>query len=80
MISIGLGISLIAGGHFITSGVLTIGDFTAFLLALTAAYKPAKSITELNGGIQHGLLAAEILFDYLDSKPDIKDAPRAQQN
>lgn len=79
MISIGLGISLIAGGHFITSGVLTIGDFTAFLLALTAAYKPAKSITELNGGIQHGLLAAEILFDYLDSKPDIKDAPGAAE-
>jgi subfamily B ATP-binding cassette protein MsbA len=77
MISVGLCISLIAGGHFITSGVLTIGDFTAFLLALTAAYKPAKSITGLNGGIQHGLLAAEVLFDYLDSKPDIKDAPDA---
>lgn len=79
MISIGLCISLIAGGHFITSGVLTIGDFTAFLLALTAAYKPAKSITGLNGGIQHGLLAAEVLFDYLDSKPEIKDAPDAAQ-
>jgi len=77
MISIGLCISLIAGGHFITSGVLTIGDFTAFLLALTAAYKPAKSITGLNGGIQHGLLAAEVLFEYLDSEPEIQDAPGA---
>ena len=58
---------------------MTIGDFTAFLLALTAAYKPAKSITGLNGGIQHGLPAAEVLFDYLDSKPEIKDAPDATQ-
>ena len=77
MISVGLCISLIAGGHFITSGILSIGDFTAFLLALTAAYKPAKSITGLNGGIQHGLLAAEVLFDYLDSKPEISDASNA---
>ena len=74
MISIGLALSLLVGGHFITSGVISIGDFTAFLLALTAAYKPAKSITGLNGGIQHGLLAAEVLFDYLDSKSGITDA------
>lgn len=77
MISVGLALSLIAGGHFITSGVISIGDFTAFLLALTAAYKPAKSITGLNGGIQHGLLAAEILFDYLDSQPSIVDTKGA---
>ena len=77
MISIGLCISLIAGGHFIANDILTVGDFTAFLLALTAAYKPAKSITGLNNSVQHGLLAADVLFEYLDSEPDIKDAPNA---
>ena len=79
MISIGLCIAMIMGGHFIASGAITTGDFTAFLLALTAAYKPAKSITSTGDTLQHGLLAAEILFNFLDSKPDIIDAPNARE-
>lgn len=78
MISIGLCIALIMGGHFIASGAITTGDFTAFLLALTAAYKPAKSITGTGDTMQHGLLAAEVLFQFLDSKPDIVDAQNAK--
>ncbi|MCM1295100.1 MAG: ABC transporter ATP-binding protein/permease [Muribaculaceae bacterium] len=77
MISIGLCLSLIIGGHFIVSGAISTGDFTAFLLALTAAYKPAKSISKTGDTVQHGLLAAEILFNFLDSKPDIQDMPDA---
>lgn len=77
MISIGLCLSLIIGGHFIVSGAISTGDFTAFLLALTAAYKPAKSISKTGDTVQHGLLAAEILFNFLDSKPDIQDTPNA---
>jgi len=78
MISIGLCIAMIMGGHFITSGAITTGDFTAFLLALTAAYGPAKSITGTGESMQHGILAAEILFEFLDSKPDIRDARDAK--
>ena len=78
MISIGLCMALIVGGHFIISGTISTGDFTAFLLALTAAYKPAKSVTGTGNSVQHGLLAAEVLFDFLDSEPDIKDAPNAK--
>lgn len=79
MISIGLCIAMIMGGHFISSGAITTGDFTAFLLALTAAYKPAKSITSTGDSLQHGLLAAEILFAFLDSRPDVVDAPDARE-
>ncbi len=77
MISIGLAMALLVGGHFIVSGVISTGDFTAFLLALTAAYKPAKNITGTGNTVQHGLLAAEILFDFLDSQPDVKNLPGA---
>ena len=79
MISIGLCMALIIGGHFIVTGAITTGDFTAFLLALTAAYKPAKAITGTGNTVQHGLLAAEVLFNFLDSKPDIMDAPGATE-
>lgn len=78
MISIGLCIAMIMGGHFITSGAITTGDFTAFLLALTAAYKPAKNITGTGESMQHGVLAAEVLFEFLDSKPDITDSKGAK--
>lgn len=74
VISIGLCLAMILGGHFIVSGAISTGDFTAFLLALTAAYKPAKSITGVGDTVQHGLLAAEILFNFLDTKPTIRDA------
>ncbi len=73
MISFGLCIALILGGKFIASGVISIGDFTAFLLALTAAYKPAKKITGVNGSLQYGLLGAEVLFNFLDNPPTIRD-------
>lgn len=78
MISIGLCLALVIGGHFIVTGAISTGDFTAFLLALTAAYKPAKSITGTGNTVQHGLLAAEVLFDFLDSKPVIQDTPDAR--
>lgn len=77
MISIGLCLALIIGGHFIISGAISTGDFTAFLLALTAAYKPAKNITGTGNTVQHGLLAAEVLFNFLDSKPEIEDSKDA---
>ena len=77
LISVGLCIALILGGHFIASGAITTGDFAAFLLALSTAYKPAKHITGTGTTIQHGLLAAEILFKFLDSKSEIQDKPNA---
>ncbi|MCQ2599387.1 MAG: ABC transporter ATP-binding protein/permease [Alphaproteobacteria bacterium] len=78
-ISVGLCLALIMGGHFIVTGQITTGDFTGFLLALTAAYKPAKRISSTGNTIQHGLLAAEILFDFLDSTPDIQNAKNAKE-
>ena len=77
VISIGLGLSLVAAGHFISSGEISVGDFTAFILALTAAYKPAKSATGINSSLQQGLISAEALFNFLDSRPKIVDAKDA---
>lgn len=77
MISVGLFMALMVGGYFISSGAISTGDFTAFLLALTAAYQPAKSLTNVNGGVQMGLIAAEGLFDFLDKQSEIRDAADA---
>jgi subfamily B ATP-binding cassette protein MsbA len=78
MISIGLGLALIVGGYFITTGQITMGGFVAFILALTAAYQPAKRLTGVSGGIQNGLIGAEQLFEFLDTRSEIKDAADAK--
>ncbi len=77
MISIGLCLALIIGGFLIIHDMMSTGDFTVFLLSLTAIYKPAKTMTNLGGGIQGGLIAAENLFAFLDRPPELIDAPEA---
>lgn len=74
MISIGLCFGLLLGGQLISTNTITVGDLAAFLLALMAAYKPAKSITNFNSGIQEGLIAAEGLFRFLDSKHELQES------
>ena len=74
VISIGIALALITGGWLIINGHMTAGDFLVFLLALTAIYKPAKVMTNVGGGIQTGLIAAENLFNFLDKKSEIIDA------
>ncbi len=78
MISIGLCLALIMGGYFIVEGNLSTGGFTAFLLALTSAYKPAKNLTGVGNTLQQGLISAEILFKFLDSSPEIKEKKDAK--
>lgn len=77
IISLGLCAALIIGGHFIVTGTISTGDFTAFMLAMSAAYKPAKSLTSISGGIQNGIIAAEGLFEFIDKKSGIIDTPQA---
>jgi len=79
ILAAGMGISLIIGGRFIMGGSISVGDFVAFLLALFAAYQPAKAMTGIGGSIQHGLISAEILFAFLDSQPTIRDADNAAE-
>ena len=78
MISIGLCLAMIVGGLLISNDMMTLGNFVGFLLALSAAYRPVKSVTGTGDTIQHGLLAAEVLFNFLDSKPSIQDAQNAK--
>ena len=76
-ISIGLCMSLLMAGHFIATGAISIGDFTAFLLALTTVYKPAKNINGIGDGIQHAMISAETLYKFLDTEPTIRDSKNA---
>jgi ABC-type multidrug transport system fused ATPase/permease subunit len=77
IISVGLCSSLVYGGYLIEQDAMSVGGFLAFLVALTAIYKPAKSITSIGSSMQTGLIAAEAIFEFLDTESKLVDAPDA---
>ena len=63
------------GGYEVISGNTSPGTFIAFIGAFVAAYRPLKSLADLNNNLQEGLAAAKRLFEVLDVQPEIIDAP-----
>lgn len=78
LVGIGMAISLLSGGYFISKGYMTSGEFVAFMVALTAAYKPVKSLLSINNQLQKGLIGAERVYQFLDTEREIKDSENAQ--
>lgn len=65
------------GGHQVISGETTPGAFFSFFAAMMMAYRPLKSVSGMNTGVQMGLAAATRLYTLLDEKPTIIDKPNA---
>jgi len=77
-VGIGMAVALFTGGYFISKDYMSAGDFVAFMVALTAAYKPLKSLLGMNNQLQSGLIGAERVYEFLDTKPKIVDYPNAK--
>ncbi len=75
----GFGIAAVIwyGGHQVISGETTPGAFFSFFAAMMMAYRPLKSISGMNSGVQMGFAAATRLYMLLDEKPTIVDKPNA---
>ncbi|MEK6734134.1 MAG: ABC transporter ATP-binding protein [Pseudomonadota bacterium] len=65
-------------GNEVISGSTSPGSFIAFIGAFVAAYRPLKSLAELNNNLQEGLAASKRLFDVLDEEPQIIDQPNCK--
>lgn len=75
----GIGVAAVIwyGGHQVISGQTTPGAFFSFFAAMMMAYKPLKSVSSMNSGVQMGLAAATRLYKLLDEKQTIIDKPNA---
>lgn len=75
----GIGVAAVIwyGGHQVVTGATTPGAFFSFFGAMMMAYRPLKSVSGMNAGIQMGLGAATRLYKILDEKPTIIDRPNA---
>ena len=75
----GIAIALVIfyGGGQVVTGAQEPGAFFAFVTALLLAYRPLKSIANLNTVMQEGLGAAQRVFAVLDKRADIAEAADA---
>jgi ATP-binding cassette, subfamily B, bacterial MsbA len=65
-------------GWRLESGQNTLGDFAAFITALLIAGQPMRALGNLTAHVQRGLAGAQRVFQVLDEKPKIVDAPDAR--
>ncbi len=63
----------------VKSTTMTAEMFVAFVVGLVMLYEPIKRLTNIHNIFQQGLGAAQSVFRYLDTQPDVVDAPDAKQ-
>lgn len=70
----GLAIAIVVwyGGYQVMNGETTVGTLFSFIAAFIMAYKPLKSLSDINNNLQEGLAAAKRLFTVLDTNPLIE--------
>lgn len=77
----GLGIAFIIwyGGRQVIAGAYSFGTFMSFLTSVALMYEPLKKLSKVNNAIQRGMAAVDRIFEILDQKSDIIEAPSPVQ-
>lgn len=75
----GVGVACVIwyGGMQIIAGKTTPGAFFSFFAAMMMAYRPLKTVSGMNNGIQLGLAAATRYYTIIDEQAQIVDRPNA---
>ncbi len=75
--SLGTLLILGVGSREVVAGRMTLGELVAFLSYLAMFYVPINQIHSVNHMLQHALASGERVFEILDAKPDVVEAPGA---
>jgi ABC-type multidrug transport system fused ATPase/permease subunit len=68
---------LLYGGHQVLEGQVTIGVLVAFIAALNVFFDPITQLSQVYTTYQSGMAALDKIFNLLDERPDLVDAPGA---
>ena len=66
------------GSQQIGKGVLTQGDFAAFVAAAFMMYAPVKKLSRVNATLQQAMAASERIFEILDTHSEVPERADAQ--
>lgn len=67
-----------AGGYFVLGGELTAGVLVAFVLYVERFFEPIRELAQRYNAFQSTMASSERIFNLLDNRPDLLDAPNAQ--
>jgi ATP-binding cassette, subfamily B, multidrug efflux pump len=74
-----LNIGIIAGlgAYLAVQGIVTVGTVATFITYSQRFTEPMRSLANMYNTIQSALAGAERVFEIIDTKPELKDAPEA---
>jgi ABC-type multidrug transport system fused ATPase/permease subunit len=67
------------GGHLLASQTLTIGTLVSSVFVLNLVFQPLQELSDLYGQVQSAGAAMEKISTVLDTEPEIRDVPGADQ-
>lgn len=68
---------VIFGSFLVLGQILSLGGFMAFIGALISVFTPIKRLGGINNTIQRGMAGVRRVFELMDTKPDLLEAPGA---
>ncbi len=71
--------ALAVGGVLILHGHLTVGSLVAFLGFISGLFGPVEGLTNVYQTLRKATVALEVIYDILDTKDVLADAPDAEQ-
>ncbi len=70
-------IVMLYGGVMVIGGTLTVGELIAVTMYLPSLYTPLQRFSELGVVFANSMAAVDRVFEIMDQKPEIRDAPDA---
>ncbi len=77
LLVLGVAAFVIMSGQRVISGRLAPGDLVQLFVALGMLLDPVRKLSSVNNLIQTSVASAERVFEFIDMKPDIVEAPDA---
>jgi len=74
---VALALIVLYGGYQAIDGHITVGTVVAFVATLSFLFEPIQQLSQLYTTYQSGMAALEKIFQLLDVKPTLQDAPDA---
>jgi ABC-type multidrug transport system fused ATPase/permease subunit len=74
---VALALIVLYGGYQAIDGHITVGTVVAFVATLSFLFEPIQQLSQLYTTYQSGMAALEKIFQLLDTKPTLEDAPNA---
>ncbi len=74
---VALAVIVLYGGYQAIDGHITVGTVVAFVATLSFLFEPIQQLSQLYTTYQSGMAALEKIFQLLDVRPTLQDAPGA---